>query len=69
MTYKQRVRAMMEADGLDLGVADALRRLRAGASDAGWKRLLDRTVEWNKRRQAARHDQPSAPPGEAGRAS
>ncbi len=57
MTYKQRFRQACAADGLDLGVADALRRLRAGASDAGWKRLLDRTVEWNKRRQAAREEQ------------
>lgn len=59
MTYKQRFRQACAADGLDLGVADALRRLRAGASveGGGWKRLLDRTVEWNKRRQAAREEQ------------
>lgn len=64
MTYKQRFRQACADDGLNLNVADALRRLRAGASDAGWKRLLDRTVEWNKRRREAREEQ-----GKKGRAA
>ncbi len=69
MNYKRRFREMMAADGFDLGVADALRKLRAGSSDAGWRRLLDRAVKWNARRQAARDDQHSASPGDDGRAA
>lgn len=63
MTYKQRFREMMSADGFNLPVADALRRLRLGSSDAGWKRLLDRTIAWNQRRQAAQAQNPKS--GEA----
>lgn len=59
MTYRQHFRAMMEADGLDLHVADALRRLRAGSSDQGWRRLLDRTIAWNQSRRGAQDQQES----------
>lgn len=69
MTYKQRFAQQCRDDGFNLTVADALRRLRAGSSDAGWKRLLDRTIRWNQRRHEARRDQPSAPPGDTGRAA
>lgn len=57
MTYKGQFRLWCRESGLNLDVADALRTLRQGCSDAGWKRLLDRTAEWNKRRQAAREEQ------------
>ncbi len=59
MTYKQRFRQACAADGLDLGVADALRRLRAGASveGGGWKRLLDRCAKWNARRRQVQQEQ------------
>lgn len=67
--YKKWFREQCAADGLDLGVADALRTLRAGASvkGGGWKRLLDRTAEWNQRRQ--RGPQPPAPPVDDRRAA
>jgi len=57
--YKRWFRQQCALDGLDLGVADALRKLRAGASvkGGGWQRLLQRTIEWNRRREEAQKRQ------------
>ena len=67
MTYKQRFRQQCADDGFDLGVADALRRLRRGSSDAGWKRLLEQAVSWNQRRTEAQRQREQS--GQEGRAA
>ncbi len=65
--YKKWFREQCAADGLDLGVADALRTLRAGASvkGGGWKRLLDLAVRDNQRRAEARRQREQNEKGRA----
>lgn len=65
--YKRWFREQCAADGLDLGVADALRTLRAGSSvkGGGWKRLLNLAVRDNQRRAEARRQREENEKGRA----
>lgn len=67
--YKRWFRQQCADDGLDLGVADALRTLRAGSSvkGGGWKRLLDLAARDHMRSREAQRRREQA--NERGRAA